>query len=185
MKSLRQSVRSVEKKAFSFTDIEKITKPHVSVAFKILDDIGQKATTASIFKGKKTAAILCTIHNPHGEVTSRNHWVALIKRGEKRFDFCDSLGHTPAKLASKLHIHNAGFIAWCNKQHINSQTIPIQRDASDVSTCACHVATRLCMHELNNRQYVHWLKHGLIGDTDLTVSMLCFLGLLKNPSQQK
>ena len=177
MQTLKQMIKQVEETPISFEQIQKLIKGHTTCKFNLLDDLPEHPTDKHIFGSHSCTAVLCTLHS-HGAATNINHWICIIK-ANKEYWFCDSLGNDPVSLTARLHNGHSSLVNWAQNKKVVSQRTKIQKFASNVQDCGSHVGVRLCMKNLPPRRYVHWLKHGLIGDTDLTVSMLAFLDLLK------
>jgi len=177
METLKQMIKSREETPISFEQIQKVLKGHTSAKFNMLDDLPEHPTDGHIFGSHDCCCLLCTLHSG-GVATNTNHWVCIIKaKGE--YWFADSLGHDPAGLTARLHNGHKALINWSTGKKVVSQRTKIQKFQSNIQDCGAHVACRLCMKHLAPRRYIHWLKHALFSDTDLTVSMLTFLDLFK------
>ena len=177
MQTLKQMVKSREETPISFEQIQKVIKGHTSCKFNMLDDLPEHPSDGHMFGSHDCTAILCTLHE-HGVATNINHWICVIKaKGE--YYFCDSLGNDPVGLTARLHNGHKALVNWAQSRKVISTRVKLQKFQSSVQDCGSHVAVRLCMKHMPPRKYVHWLKHGLLGDTDLSVSMLAFLDLYK------
>ena len=175
MQTLKQMIKLREETPISFEQIHKVIKGHTTTKFNMLDDLPEHPSDNHIFGSHDSTAVLCTLHS-HGIATNINHWICIIKaKGE--YYFCDSLGHDIAVLTARLHNGHKALINWSHSRKVISQRTKIQKFSSNVNDCGAHVAVRLVMKHLPPRKFVHWLKNGLLGDTDLTVSMLSFLDL--------
>ena len=177
MGTLRQTIISLEQTPISFDEIMKGLSGHnVHPHFVFLDDLPDNPSDQHIFKGKDCACILGTLHS-HSHATKFNHWTCIIKRpGE--YWFFDSLGHTIKQLTIKLASVKKSLVNWSQNKRIRENKQKIQKTDIDVNTCGLHVIVRLLRKELNNVQYVKWIKHGFL-NPDITVSLLCYLDLLK------
>ena len=176
MTTLREMVMKREQTPISFEQIQKVLKGHTTCNFVLMDDLPERPSDKTIFGAHDCCAILGTLHS-HGHATNINHWTALIRR-KGEYWFADSLGNDIATLTAKLHNGHKGLLNWANSRKVVSTRVQIQKYSSNVSDCGCHVAARLIMKHLPPRKYIHWLKHGFLGDTDLSVSLLCFFDLL-------
>ena len=177
MQTLKQMIKEREETPISFEQIQKVLKGHTTCKFNLLDDLPEKPTDSHIFGSHDCCALLCTLHS-HGVATNINHWVCIIK-AKSEYWFADSLGHDPVSLTARLHNGHRALVNWAQDKKVVSQHTKIQKFDSNINDCGAHVAVRLVMKNLPPRKYIHWLKHGLIGDTDLTVSMLSFMDLHK------
>ena len=166
-----------EQTSISFDEIQKILKNHTTCKFVLLDDLPSNPSDKTLFGNHDCCAILCTLH-AHGHSTNINHWVALIKH-KSEYWFFDSLGNDINSLTARLHIGTKGLNNWANSRKVTTTRVQVQKYSTNVSDCGCHVACRLIMKHLDPKKYIHWLKKGFLGDTDITVSMLCFFDLLK------
>ena len=177
MSTLRQTIISREQTAISFDEIMKALDGHnIKPNFVFLDDLPENPTDGNIFKGKECVCILGTIHS-HSHATKFNHWVCIIKK-PREYWFFDSLGHTIKELTIKLASVKQSLVNWSQNKRIRENTQKIQKTDIDVNTCGMHVVIRLLRKDLNNVQYVKWLKHGFL-NPDITVSLLCYIDLLK------
>ena len=177
MATLKEQIKTSEATPISFEQIQRVLKNHTTCKFNLLDDLPDKPTDAHIFGSYDCCALLCTLHD-HGVATNINHWIGIIKASGEYW-FCDSLGNDPANLTARLHNGHRALTNWAEGKKVVSQRTKIQKFQSNIADCGSHLAVMLVMKHLPPRKYVHWLKHGLFADTDLTVTMLTFLDLKK------
>ena len=177
MTTLKQDIKKAEGTPISFEEIQRVLKNHTTCNFVLLDDLRDKPTDHEIFASHDCVAILCTLHS-HGVATNINHWVCIIKR-KGEYWFFDSLGHDPVSLTARLHNGHKALVNWMSSRKVVSNRVKVQSFQDNVQSCGSHVACRLVQKRMSNKKYIHWLKHGFLGDTDLTVSLLTFFDLIK------
>ena len=177
MATLKQTIMSREQIAISFDEIEKALRPHGVVSnFVLLDDLSENPSTHDLFKGKPSVCILGTVHS-HNHSTKFNHWVSILRKGNE-FWFFDSLGNTIEQLTIKLANGKKSLVNWKRNNRVKESTTKLQKVDLHINTCGLYQIVRLIRSDLNNQQFVKWLKHSFF-DPDLSVSMLCYLDLLK------
>jgi len=188
MATLAAQVLKREQTPISWDQIRRVLKNHTTCNFLYLDDLKKNATDQNVFGTHDCVAILVDLHTPAGKETTTRHWVCMIKRDSgtpkhltsrgAHYMFFDSLGNDIATLSAKTH-SESNLLEWSRGKRITYNSVKLQRFATDVNSCGCHISSRLIMKHLSTRKYVNWLKTGNIGDTDLTVSYLCFFDLIK------
>ena len=177
MSSLREALLTREQTPISYNQILRVTKNHVRTHFVAHDSLPEQPTDSDIFGSANCACMLVTKHIQARSLTL-HHWVCLIKRGKGKYDFFDPLGNSIKRLTMQLHVGKKSLQNWASNRRVSENTVKLQQSESDINTCGCHVAVRLCCHDMRNDQYARWLKHGFLAP-DLSVSALCYLPLLR------
>ena len=181
MATLREALLSREQTPISYNQIIRVTKPHVATHFCSHDNLPENPTDKQIFGSAKCACMLVTKHITERHL-SIHHWVCLIRRPKGRYEFFDPLGHSIKRLTMMLHSGSKSLQNWASNRRVAQNSVKLQQAESDVNTCGCHVAVRLCHHDMNNEKYARFLSHGFL-KPDLSVSALCYLPLLKKKSR--
>ena len=177
MGTLRQTIMHREQVPINFDEISKALAPHgINPNFVLLDDLSENPSTEDLFKGKKSVCILGTVHS-HNHSTNFNHWISIIRSG-KEFWVFDSLGNTLEQLTIKLANGKKSLVNWKRKNRVRENTMKLQKTDLHINTCGLYQIVRLIRSDLNNVQFVKWLKHSFF-PPDVSVSMLCYLDLLK------
>ena len=173
--SLRDTIYDREQRPISYNDMSRILSKHrVRPKFHLSADLSAMPTDTEMFGSSDCAVILVNLR--YG-VSKFAHWVALIKRNDS-YEFFDSLGNSLASVVTHDISGNKGLLLWSQNKRVSSNKVKLQRHSSHVSTCGCHVAVRLLHKSMNHTAYARWLTHGFL-ESDLSVSMLCYLDLLR------
>ena len=177
MTTLKQTIMHREQVPISFDEISKALRPHgMSPNFVLLDDLSENPSTQQLFKGKDCVCILGTVHS-RNHSTKFNHWISIIRRPREFWVF-DSLGNTLEQLTIKLANGKKSLVNWKRKNRVRENTTKLQKTDIHINTCGLYQIVRLIRKDLNNVQFVKWLRHSFF-DPDISVSMLCYLDLLK------
>ena len=157
----------------SYSQIEKLAP---TSKFVDLDTMRGKITTARLFDRTNATAILATVHGPQQEKI--RHWICLLRVGQNKFWWFDSLGHRILQLLEKMHIKDSGFGMWA-KQNLKSIVqfpAKLQKDIAHVNTCGCWVASRIVLRKMGPKKFAKfWQGHKSSPDTLVTQS--CWLPL--------
>lgn len=174
--SLHADIMSREQTPISFKQIKDIISRHgVAIKFNFLSDMPERPTDNMLFGQTDVACIMCTLFH-HGKPIS-NHWVCLLKR-DNYYSFFDPLGHSIKSLELKLDLKRTPLSNWAAGKQVRHSSAKLQRLAADINTCGCHIAVRILHKKKSIAEYTRWLKKSFMAP-DLSVSMLCYLDLLK------
>lgn len=181
-KTLAAEIKHREHTSISFSQIQKILTPHSlrkSTVMKELDHLPEHCKDSDIFGSATSVCLFCNRYI-NGRVVA-SHWVVLLykkrKHGRNIVEFCDPLGNSLEALMHILRPPKMSLLWWKKNRRgkVVSSTVRFQNDA--LSDCGDHAAVRICLRQLNNRQYAQFLKHGGL-NTDIIVSLLSFLPLM-------
>ncbi len=176
-RTLREDVVTREQTPISFNQIAKVVSRHgIMPHLCVVDELPRVPHDRDIFASKDTACLLCTMHDAGNNPLEVSHWVTLMKKGSY-YEMYDSLGNTLQKLVHRL---NSGtqLLSWAKGKHIRMNTHKHQKSIAHVNDCGCFAAVRVIMKEKNNVEFHRWLTDSFISP-DLSVSMMCYLDLLK------
>lgn len=169
MKTLRDALHEFEDHAQNFRDMIRVLDKHRPLPNLCeTDKLPDNPTDNDIFKSSDCALILCNMYRP-----SFFHWVSIQKKN-KHYILFDSLGNSLEMLSAKLSNNQKSLHNWRKGKRVNENRVRIQKFDAHVKTCASHQCVRLAMRHLNNTEYIHWIKNGVV-DPDLSVSMLTLL----------
>ena len=174
--TLHSDIMLREQTPISFKQIQAILSRHkISPKFNFLEDMPERPTDKMLFGAGDSACIMCTLFH-HGKPIS-NHWVCLLKR-QNYYSFFDPLGHSIRSLELKLKMNRTPLSNWAAGRQVRHSSAKLQQMAADINTCGCHVAVRILHKNKSNPEYARWLQKSFM-QPDLSVSMLCYLDLLK------
>ena len=180
-KTIKDEIEHRKNTSISYTQIQKILTPESlrkNTVMKELDKLPEHPKDSDIFGAAQNVCLYCNRYI-NGKVVA-SHWVVLLlkskKHGRNVVEFCDPLGNTLEQLMHILRPPQLSLMWW--KRHrrgkILSSTVRLQKDV--LSDCGDHAGIRICLRDMNNRQYAYFLKHGGI-QSDVLVSLLSFLPL--------
>ena len=177
--SLRDTIYDREQTPISYNQIMEILGKHgVRPKFHMSADLKGVPGDSAVFGANDCAVILVNLKYGASKFA---YWVAIIKKSD-HYEFFDSLGHSLANIVTHDMSGSRALLMWSQNKRVSSNKVKLQRHNSHVSTCGCHVAVRLLHKSKDHTQYARWLTRGFI-EADLSVSMLCYLDLLKIPEQ--
>jgi hypothetical protein len=173
--SLLEDIRSFEATPVTFEQIMSAIGPLKNECHLLfLDGLPNKITESDIFKGKRFALVLWTLHKPG--TSGIRHWTVLYK--QNGIKFFDSLGNGILQLFKITHEPHRGFYNWCSRQKIESSTYKLQKSAHTINTCGYHCSVRIIESQKSHREYARWLKQSGMSP-DMAVSWLCYLAFHK------
>ena len=172
--SLSADILTIENNPINFAQIQSLVHPTIKrqLVMRELDGLPENCTTKDVFGGKKFCVLFCDRHE-HGKIVA-SHWVCLINKSSG-IELFDSLGNTPLKLTHILQSPKHGFLKWCQKMHVKSNTSRLQN--KEMQDCGDWVACRLTKHNLSNKQFVKYIRSFHIAP-DKIVSLMTLMHLL-------
>lgn len=161
MARLSSDIKKLEDYSFSGNDITKATGAPVIV----YDRLKSVESISDLFPPGVTAiAILYQSSQYYG------HWVALIRRGECKYEFFDPYGIPLDKELTRATFikipYLSRLLAGCQ---VSSNTVRLQAFRNHINTCGRWVAYRILQKHMNNREFAEYFD---IGQPDMMISLL-------------
>lgn len=174
---LRNKIKELEGKSLSGDDVLDLcerkanlyTYPNL-VKFKNINDL----------LGKHKAAIILYL-------TSKNygHWVCLFQQDKNTLSFFDSYALMPDDelkfVPINFRIHNneyyphLTYLLYNSGYDIDYNSVKLQSDKTDTTTCGRWVGTRLAMRKLTNKDFAELFMNNKLKPDELVTALTSFL----------
>ena len=175
IRSVRDAVAFRQKTPISYAEIEKIA--HIDqhlMRMRVMDELPAKCTTADIFGDKEFVCMYCTRYR--GQTALASHWILFMKR-KQHVEIFEPLGHSLKNLVNFLASpRSTGIRYWLHNNTYRESPNQLQQDRSQ--QCGDWVALRVCLHQMNSRQFTRFINSSPV-DRETLVSLLTFIPLFR------
>lgn len=160
MARLSSDIAKLEDYSFSGTEITAATGAQVF----IYDELARVRDIRELFTQGPAVAILYQSSQNYG------HWVALIRRSEREFDFFDPYGiKVDDELTRATFIKTPLLSNLLRGYKVNSNNVRLQSNRNHINTCGRWVAYRILQKHMSNREFAAYFD---VGTPDVMISLL-------------
>lgn len=160
MARLSSDIAKLEQYSFSGEEITRATGARVIV----YDELKAVRDIRELFGEGPAIAILYQSSQNYG------HWVALIRRGEREYEFFDPYGiKIDDELTRATFIKTPLLSNLLSGYKVNSNRVRLQANRNHINTCGRWVAYRILQKHMNNREFANYFD---MGTPDVMISLL-------------